>query len=118
MSTFKFVVEKVRRKLDSWDAQMLSMAGRVTLARSVLLSIPNYFIQFVKIPISVCKEIEKIARGFIWGRSTTSQKPSLVKWNDCCQPLSDEGLGLKSLIDQYDSFLLKLGFFFFSNKQA
>ncbi|KAK5775102.1 hypothetical protein PVK06_042969 [Gossypium arboreum] len=53
--------------------------------------------QSVKIPISVCKEIENIAWRFIWGRSTVSQKPSLVKWVDCCQPLFNGGLGIPVL---------------------
>ncbi|KAA3479951.1 Retrovirus-related Pol polyprotein LINE-1 [Gossypium australe] len=38
-STLNFVVDKIRRKLQSWDARKLSFAGRVTLAQSVLLSI-------------------------------------------------------------------------------
>ncbi|KAA3461151.1 LINE-1 reverse transcriptase isogeny [Gossypium australe] len=55
---------------------------------------------------------------FILGRSTVSQKPSLVKWVDCCQPIFNGGLGLRSLIYQNNSFLLKLRFNFLSNKQG
>ncbi|KAH1038645.1 hypothetical protein J1N35_040388 [Gossypium stocksii] len=39
-STFHFVIEKVRTKLQSWDARQLSFAGRVTLVQSVFLAIP------------------------------------------------------------------------------
>ncbi|KAH1046332.1 hypothetical protein J1N35_037116 [Gossypium stocksii] len=42
-STLNFVVEKVRSKLQNWEARKLSFAGLVTLAQSVLLAIPNYF---------------------------------------------------------------------------
>lgn len=42
-STLQFVVEKVHEKLQSWDAKKLSIARRITLAQSVLLSIPSYF---------------------------------------------------------------------------
>lgn len=58
-NTFNFIVGKVRWELDNWNAIMLSMAGRVTLARIVLFSIPNYFMQTVKIPHDICAEIRK-----------------------------------------------------------
>ncbi|KAA3488944.1 Retrovirus-related Pol polyprotein LINE-1 [Gossypium australe] len=61
-STLDFVIEKVRCKLQNWDARKLSFAGRVTLAQSVLLAIPSYFIQSLVIPKGVCDEIERIAR--------------------------------------------------------
>ncbi|KAK5819754.1 hypothetical protein PVK06_024777 [Gossypium arboreum] len=54
-NTFNFIVGKVRWKLDNWNAIMLSMAGRVTLARIVLLSIPNYFMQTVLIFLRTMK---------------------------------------------------------------
>ncbi|KAH1063505.1 hypothetical protein J1N35_028492 [Gossypium stocksii] len=59
-STMQFVFEKVRGKLQSWDAKRLSIAGRITLAQSVLLSIPSYFMQSMMIPRKVCNEIESL----------------------------------------------------------
>ncbi|KAH1131912.1 hypothetical protein J1N35_003290 [Gossypium stocksii] len=44
-STLNFVVEKVRWKVQTWEARKLSFAGRVTLAQLVLITIPNYFMQ-------------------------------------------------------------------------
>ncbi|KAK5824614.1 hypothetical protein PVK06_019395 [Gossypium arboreum] len=49
-NTLLFVVEKVRGKLYSWEAKKLSLAGHVTLAQSVLLSIRSYFMQSMMIP--------------------------------------------------------------------
>lgn len=56
--TFNFVMDKVCYKLGNWNAKSLSLAGRITLARSVMLSIPNYFMRTVKIPLGICDEIE------------------------------------------------------------
>ncbi|KAA3464882.1 LINE-1 reverse transcriptase isogeny [Gossypium australe] len=109
-STFSFVVDKVRSKLNSWDARKLPKAGRVTLAKSVLLSIPNYFIQSMLIPKGVCAEIEKMVRRFIWGGSEGQSKLSLVAWDSICQPSSRGGLGIRQLGDQNTSFLMKIGF--------
>lgn len=49
-TTMYFVVEKVRMKLQSWDAKQFSVVGRVTLAESVLLSIHSYFMQSMLLP--------------------------------------------------------------------
>ncbi|KAA3484641.1 Retrovirus-related Pol polyprotein LINE-1 [Gossypium australe] len=66
-STLNLVVEKVRGKLHNWEARKLSFTGRVTLAQSVILTIPSYFMQSLLILKRVCDEIEKIVRQFIWG---------------------------------------------------
>lgn len=59
-STFSFMVNKVRQKLNNWEARKLSITGRITLAQSVLLAILNFFVQTMMIPKRVCLEIEKV----------------------------------------------------------
>ncbi|KAK5845345.1 hypothetical protein PVK06_001517 [Gossypium arboreum] len=108
-STLRFVVEKVHEKLNSWEAKKLSLAGRITLAHSILLSIPSYFMQSMMIPRNTCDEIEKIIKQFIWGFSERSKKMALVGWDTICQPKECGGLGLRNLRDQNISFLMKLG---------
>ncbi|KAK5833440.1 hypothetical protein PVK06_017272 [Gossypium arboreum] len=117
-NTFKFVVDKIQGKLDSWDAKMLSIASRVTLVRSFLILILNFFMQTIKIPLSTSVEIEKITQEFIWGKDRGRHKLSLVKWSDCCQPLTNGGICLRYLKELNDSFLLKFGFNLLTNKQA
>lgn len=119
-STFSFFVDKVRRKLSNWNASSLSLVGRITLAQSVLLSIPNFFMQTIKIPLGICDEIEKITRAFIWGCTSSNKKVPLVKWKDCCQPLANGGIGLRRLREQNGSFFffVKLGFNLLTNKNS
>lgn len=64
-STFSFVLDKVHNKLNGWDATSLSLARRITLDKSVLLTIPSYFMNTVRLPTSLCEKIEKVARDFI-----------------------------------------------------
>lgn len=117
-STFDFITEKFRQKLSGWEAKKLSMAGRVTLARSILLSIPNYFMYTVKIPISVCMEIERIACKFIWGSTNEDRKVALLSWDNCCKPLDRGGLGIRKLREQNKIFLMKLGYRMLSNTES
>ncbi|KAK5839052.1 hypothetical protein PVK06_007809 [Gossypium arboreum] len=93
-NTFQFVVDKVRAKLNGWDARRLSLAKRIILAKSVLFAIPIYFMNIAHIFISVCKEIEKIARNFIWESSVSERKLALVILWDCCLPIKKRGLSI------------------------
>lgn len=85
-SMFQFVIDKVQRKLNGFDAKLLSMASRTMLAKSVLLAIPGYFMQFAMIPINTCEKIEQIVKQFVWGSTSSGNKRTLVKWDTCCQP--------------------------------
>ncbi|KAE8655645.1 hypothetical protein F3Y22_tig00117021pilonHSYRG00092 [Hibiscus syriacus] len=109
-SDHKFIIDKIRNKLNYWVTFNLSLAGWVTLAKASLMTIPNYFMQTVIIPKGVCEQIEQIARRFIWGGSKDKSKMVLVNWNTCCQPMTHGGLGLRSLQGQNESFIVKLGY--------
>lgn len=112
-------MEKVRSKLNGWDAKRLSLAGRITLVKFVLLALPNYLMGMVWIPVTICWEIKKIVRSFIWGFSFFfAPKPTIFAWEECCHPIERGGLGLRSLVDQNKVFLLKLGFQILSNTKS
>ncbi|KAA3487692.1 LINE-1 reverse transcriptase isogeny [Gossypium australe] len=92
--------ERFGKKLNGCDAKRLSLAGRITLAKNVLLAIPNYFMGTVVIPISICREIDKLARKFIWGSNLLDRKPTLMDWEDCCHLVEGGELGLRNLVDR------------------
>lgn len=64
---YSFLVDKIHSKLTGWKASTLSQAGRITLAQSTILSIPNYVMHTTLIPAAVCDEMERLCRDFIWG---------------------------------------------------
>lgn len=59
--TYQFIMVKMRSQLTGWDAK-LSMAIRVSLAKSVFLAILNSFMQYALISLGVCIELEKLER--------------------------------------------------------
>ncbi|KAH1081881.1 hypothetical protein J1N35_021642 [Gossypium stocksii] len=63
-----------------------------------------------RMPITICKKIEKVARAFLWGSNNERRKVALVSWNEVCKPVEKCGLGIRQLHDQNMLFLLKLGF--------
>jgi hypothetical protein len=81
----------------SRKAKHLSLAGRVTLYKSVLAAIPLYSMQSSLILKSTCYEIKKICRSFIWGQKEDKNKIHLIWWNELCKPKLDGGIGIRKM---------------------
>ncbi|KAJ0567310.1 putative RNA-directed DNA polymerase [Helianthus annuus] len=64
---WKSVFEIFDSRLALWKASMLSLGGRVTLIKSVLESIPNYYFSLFKAPMEVINGLEIIIKRFLWG---------------------------------------------------
>lgn len=88
----------------------MSLVERLTFVKLVLMTTLNYFMATVKVSITVCKEIEKLACGFLRGSSGASHKPSLVSWKGRCRSVSFRGLEIRQLQVQNKLFLMKLRF--------
>lgn len=64
---FSFLLDKINMRLAGWKSKLLSRAGRVTLAKSVISSMPIYRMQNLWLPIGVCDRIDSCMRRFVWG---------------------------------------------------
>jgi hypothetical protein len=73
-AVFSFIIERVWKKINSWSSKSLSKAGREILIKSVLQSIPTYFMSIFTKPSSLCGEIEKMMNSFWWGQSGARNK--------------------------------------------
>ena len=105
--TYKDIMERVNRKLSSWKASNLSLAARHTLITSVISATPNYIMQTNPLPVSVCDEMDKRCRAFLWGDTSQSRKPHLVAWKDVCLRKEERGLGIRRARQQNESFMMK-----------
>lgn len=108
--TYAYLEEKIVRKLSGWVAKTLSLAGRMTLARAILSTIPSYTMQTTKLPQGLCQRLERHIRNFVWGRCDTVRRPGLVKWDDMCTSKEVGGAGFKKLEQQNRAFIMKVGF--------
>jgi hypothetical protein len=95
MSTWDPVVDRIRKKLNSWGNKHLSLGGRLVLINSVLNSIPIFFLSFMRLPSLVLKKLIRIQREF------------LLKWRVVCQEKKKGGLGVRDLNVVNLSLLLK-----------
>ena len=107
-AAWKPVIRNIENRLASWKARLLSRAGRLTLIKSVLNSLPVYFMSMFKIPRTVAAKIVKLQRRFFWGGKFGESKccPT-VKWSDIELPKEMGGLGVGNILHKNLILLFK-----------
>ena len=70
-----FIIEKLKSKLASWKANLLSFASKLVLAQLVTSTIPNYYMQYAALPL-----VDRINSNFLWGSSNRKRKLHMVGW--------------------------------------
>jgi len=60
------LVDRIRRRLSGWKCKNLSLDGRLVLLKSVLSSIPVYFLSFFKAPSGILSILDSIFINFFW----------------------------------------------------
>lgn len=106
---FNFIIDRVQKKLSGWKAKFLSLAGRQTLVKSVVNTIPNYVMQTAILPALVCNSLDKLSRNFLWGDTESVKKTHLVNWNTVGKPKKRGGLGIRSAMATNKATVSKLG---------
>ncbi|KAF7819529.1 reverse transcriptase [Senna tora] len=106
-SDFKPIIDKLVGKMDLWNSKFLSKAGRVTLLNSVCSPLLAYYMQNLKLPVSVCNSIEKIQRNFFW-KSGNKQSIHTINWETICKPKWLGGLGIGRVKERNHALLAKL----------
>lgn len=74
---FGFLVENIDKKLQNWNNQTISKSGKVVLLKTVAQSIPNFCLQLLLIPNSICDKIENHMNAFWWGKGRVNGG---IKW--------------------------------------
>ncbi|CAN1181076.1 Putative ribonuclease H protein At1g65750 [Linum perenne] len=105
---YKYILENLDSRLSGWKSDSLSLAGRVTLASSVLNAIPSFAMQTSMLPNHICEQIDKRIRSFVWGSTQGQRKCHLVNWENICKPKEMGGLGLRSAKSLNQAFILKI----------
>lgn len=112
---YRPIIDHVSTRLSTWKSNCLNMAGRITLASSMLTTIPQYTMQTTLFPKKVCTAIERIIRRFIWRDSKDGRRIHLIKLDMLCRPKSLGGIGLRSLERHNLASMTKLAWFYVNN---
>lgn len=84
---------KIKKKLNYWTSIHLFLAGRRTIANSVLLSSLWFFICIWGGSLQVIRQICGMILDFLWS-GTSNRSRARVSWTDCCAPRLVGGLNL------------------------
>ncbi|CAL8174740.1 unnamed protein product [Prunus armeniaca] len=60
-------------------------------------AIPIYAMQTIKLPISVCVEMDHLNRNFFWGGNENKTEIHLCQWNLVCRPKCKGDLSAKGI---------------------
>ncbi|KAH9792028.1 putative reverse transcriptase/RNA-dependent DNA polymerase [Citrus sinensis] len=95
---FRFVKEKVWKKLQGWNKRFLSRAGKEIMLKTVAQAVPNFVMNIYLLPLELCKELEIMMNSFWWGNSRNHGGGiNWMRWDALCKPKSIGGIGFKKL---------------------
>lgn len=101
-------VYRIRIKLASWMAALLSITSRIQLVKFVISSMLNNSFMVYAWPVNLIKTMDKWVRNFIWSRDVDTRKVVTVAWHKVCKPIEEVGLGIRSLRQVNNAAMLKL----------
>ena len=95
---FRFIKDRVWRKLERWNEWLLSRVGKEILLKTVAQALPNYTMNLFLLPLDLCRQIEVLLNSFWWGRKNNSNRGiNWMCWDRLCRPKAANGLGFKKL---------------------
>jgi hypothetical protein len=91
------VIDKIIKRIAGWRGRLLSYAGRLTLLRACLASIPIYLLSIIKFPRWAIDMINSQMGHFLWNNNEDKQRYRLANWQLVAQKKDFGGLGIPDL---------------------
>jgi len=88
------LIDRIKSRLSGLKSKNLSLGGRLVLLKSVLSSLPVYFLSFFKAPACIISSIESIFNCFFLGGCEEVRKIYWINWDTICSKKEDGGLGV------------------------
>ncbi|XP_057746334.1 uncharacterized protein LOC130965582 [Arachis stenosperma] len=107
VKTWKSIIDKVEAKLSLWKAKVLNKAGKLVLIKSVLNSLPMYYLSLYKMPKAVADKLIALQRQFLWCKEDGTYGIPLVKWELVQAPKKVGGLGVGDAVLRNTRLLFK-----------
>ncbi|KAF3771904.1 putative ribonuclease H protein [Nymphaea thermarum] len=97
------VEQKLTDHLQCWQGKLLSLPGRITLAKHCLASVPLHALVVFRPPVAVLRKFDKLIRKFIWNGDRPSDR--LAHWDVVVFPRLLGGAGVTNLSRASESSL-------------
>ena len=102
------MLDKVKKKLAGWKANLLSLAGRSILIQASTSAIPAYVMQCSQLPGKILDGIDQVNRNFLWNSSTNKKSMHWVGWKKVTTPKDVGRLGIQAAKGRNMALLAKL----------
>ena len=101
------IIKRIERKLATWKGKSLSIAGRLTLIKAAISSLPIYFMSLFPAPRGVIEKINALQRRFLWCGDQKSRALSLVSWDIMELPKILGGVGCGNILHRNLALMFK-----------
>lgn len=101
------LVNRIARKIMGL-ATFMTQVGILLLLKSILASLPIFFMCCLDLPETIKKQIIKYLRHCLWrGPDMEDHRPTMVAWSVVCRPKNQGGLGIKNINIQNKALMMK-----------
>ncbi|GJV76417.1 RNA-directed DNA polymerase, eukaryota [Tanacetum coccineum] len=108
LSSWDDAIAKLSARLSKWKLNSISIGGRLTLIKSVLSSLPLYYMSSFKVPKGILSKMGSIRRNFFNGVENAKKKMSLIGWNKILASMkklrSWPNYGIRGALDNSSSY--------------
>jgi hypothetical protein len=94
---FKYLRDRVWKRVQGWLEMLLSAAGKEVLIKSVAQAIPTFSMACFRLPRRLCHHINSLLRNFWWGSKDGKRRTCWVSWEDMTKPKYLGGLGFRDI---------------------
>ncbi|XP_071688223.1 uncharacterized protein [Rutidosis leptorrhynchoides] len=111
-------IERFKKKLSRWQANLLSISSQATLVKSVLGSMGIYYLSLYKCPKTVVNDVENIRASFFWGSTNDNRRMHWIRRDQELASKENGGLSIGSIHAFNHSLLLKWVWRLYMNNDA
>ena len=118
---YEFIYNNFLAKFGTLKANTLNHAGRLQYIKSVLSSIPVYYMSIVMFSNSFVEKINSVIKRFWWAGVQEENITSSIayrSWQDICQPKDQGGLGIRDLHNINKSLIMQSAWNIANNKNS
>ena len=94
---FKYLKDRVWKRVQGWMEQSLSTGGKEVLIKAVAQAIPTYSMSCFRLPRGLCEHINGVLWRFWWGSKDGQRKTCWVAWDDMTKPKFLGGMGFRDI---------------------
>ncbi|CAL1376389.1 unnamed protein product [Linum trigynum] len=109
IDTFRYLEEKLLERLQGWKQRTLSWAAKETLIKSIALALPLHVMSCFKLPLSLCRLLDKHVARFWWGAVEGQPRIRWISWRNMCKSKHDGGMGFRRFEQFNQALLAKIG---------